>query len=327
MLSQKRFFSIPNHNTIETPILLPSYSSKASRTDKVKDVLNTTKDIITDEILVSAYDSYYGHLPPQKKYHYPGRPIFVDSGGYEASTETDLFDSGKIGQEKKSWPQPYHKQALNKWDFTLPTILVSYDHPRSRPSVANQIKRAKRLFDQFPNATKELLIKIPQNGGDCIDYNEVNNSKNHYKFFDIIGFTESELGHSTLDRMIKIAKFRKMLDSIGHPIPIHIFGSLDPISSPLYFLSGADIFDGLTWLRYAYRDDLTVYKHNYGALNLGPNLKDDLVNGRTWQDNYLYLNNDLKFRLKRFLRSGDYVDLGKHHDFFKQTTDSMKLEV
>lgn len=66
MLSQKRHFSIPNHNTIETPILLPSYSSKASRTDKVKDVLNTTKDIITDEILISAYDAYYGHLPPQK---------------------------------------------------------------------------------------------------------------------------------------------------------------------------------------------------------------------------------------------------------------------
>lgn len=212
---------------------------------------------------------------------------------------------------------------LQNWDFNLPTILVSYDHPRSRPSVADQIKRAKKLFNQFPNAAKELLIKIPQNGGDSISYDEVYRSKNEFKFFDIIGFTESELGDSTLDRMIKIAKFRKMLDKIKHPIPIHIFGSLDPVSSPLYFLSGADIFDGLTWLRYAYKEDLTVYKHNYGALDLGPNLRDDLVNGRTWQDNYLYLNNDLKFRLKRFLRSGNYIDLGKHHEFFKKSIDSM----
>ncbi len=49
--------------------------------------------------------------------------------------------------------------------------------------------------------------------------------------------------------MQNIAKLRKALDKAGLNIPLHVFGSLDTVTTPLYFLAGADIFDGLTWLR------------------------------------------------------------------------------
>ena len=56
--------------------------------------------------------------------------------------------------------------------------------------------------------------------------------------------------------------------------PIHVFGSLDTVTTPMYFLAGADIFDGLTWLRFAFHGGYTVYKHNYGALKFGVATKD-----------------------------------------------------
>ena len=46
------------------------------------------------------------------------------------------------------------------------------------------------------------------------------------------------------------------LDDAGVGIPIHVFGSLDPLISPIYWLAGAEIFDGLTWINMAYDPDL-----------------------------------------------------------------------
>ena len=112
--------------------------------------------------------------------------------------------------------------------------------------------------------------------------------------FDIIGVTEKELGTSILSRMTNIAKIRKSLLSIGKDTPIHVFGSLDTITTPLYFVSGADIFDGLTWLRYAFNNGYTIYKHNYSAVNIGVNVKSLNVDAQCWFHNYYYMS-DLKF--------------------------------
>jgi hypothetical protein len=69
--------------------------------------------------------------------------------------------------------------------------------------------------------------------------------------------------------MQNIAKLRNALTKAGIDIPIHVFGSLDSVTTPLYFLAGADVFDGLTWLRFAFHEGQTLYKQNYGALHLG----------------------------------------------------------
>ena len=63
-----------------------------------------------------------------------------------------------------------------------------------------------------------------------------------------------------LDRLLNIARLRRLLDEQGVKSPIHIFGGLDPLYTPLYFAAGGELFDGLGWLRYAYRDGIAVHR-------------------------------------------------------------------
>ncbi|MDW3181367.1 hypothetical protein [Roseobacter sp.] len=65
--------------------------------------------------------------------------------------------------------------------------------------------------------------------------------------------TEKEIGASTKDRLTFLAAFRDLLDEAGMETAIHVFGGLDPLMTPLYFLAGADVFDGLSWLGYAFK--------------------------------------------------------------------------
>jgi hypothetical protein len=37
--------------------------------------------------------------------------------------------------------------------------------------------------------------------------------------------------------------------------------------TPLYFFAGADMFDGVSWLRYFYHDGVAVNRESYPALN------------------------------------------------------------
>ena len=45
---------------------------------------------------------------------------------------------------------------------------------------------------------------------------------------------------------------RDALSEIGSHLPIHVFGTITPGAVLAYFLCGADVFDGLNWLRFAY---------------------------------------------------------------------------
>ena len=84
--------------------------------------------------------------------------------------------------------------------------------------------------------------------------------------FDILGITEKELGKNLMDRLKSLAKLRLAMDREEIRIPIHVWGGLDPINTPLYFFAGAEIFDGISWLRYAYVDGVAVYRDSYSIL-------------------------------------------------------------
>ena len=98
--------------------------------------------------------------------------------------------------------------------------------------------------------------------------------------FDVVAITEKGLGESPIDRMAAIARLRRALDEANCRMPIHVFGSLDPLSICLYAMAGAEIFDGLTWLRYVFvKDDKTfkdqcVYIHGYATFEYGVHMKD-----------------------------------------------------
>jgi hypothetical protein len=126
--------------------------------------------------------------------------------------------------------------------------------------------------------------------------------------------------------MKNIAKLRQTLDEAGIKVPIHVFGSLDTVTTPLYFLAGADIFDGLTWLRFAFHDGQTLYKQNYGALHLGVKTPAHVIDGRCWNNNFYYIT-ELELEMRRFLNDRDFGSFKFHGDAFKAVLESVKEDV
>jgi hypothetical protein len=171
----------------------------------------------------------------------------------------------------------------------MPSVLISYDHPNERLTVRRQIERAKRMARGRADVLREILLKPETKGQTLLNIGSVVSNVRALSEFDVIGVTEKEIGNSILSRMENIAKLRMALDKVGLETPIHIFGSLDTITTPMYFLAGADIFDGLTWLRFAFHNGYTMYKHNFGALQLGIKEKAHIIDGRTWYHNYRYV--------------------------------------
>jgi hypothetical protein len=140
--------------------------------------------------------------------------------------------------------------------------------------------------------------------------------------FDLIGVTEKELGSRMLDRMAQIAKLRKAMDDAGIRAPIHIFGALDPLSVCLYFLAGAEVFDGLTWIRYAYQDGRCVYTQNAGVLKYGLALHTNGIKARIMADNY-YVLHDLQQSLRVFSATDDFKKLSPHEKLLRDAQDEL----
>lgn len=303
MLARERIVSHNGTEIFRTPLLVPSFSSKGF--PEMKAIITLMREFITGAVLVSAYDEYYGNLTSQKL-TFPN-VIFLDSGGYEARVEHDLSESYGQDYKPNKWSASQHRGVIKNWSSNITTILVSYDSPAKHSSVTDQLRSALRLKHDFPLFPHELLIKperkrAPMEIGEILPkiLKDLGN-------FAVLGFTEYELDDRIIGRMQKIAQVRKMLDDAGIDIPIHIFGSLDTFSTALYFLSGAEIFDGLTWLRFGFFNGQTIYKHNYGAMKNVNGLlrKTEDLSHSMWKDNYYYLE-ALREQMRNFIRDGDY---------------------
>ena len=166
--------------------------------------------------------------------------------------------------------------------------IVSYDHPQQRCSIDKQIRSAGDLFAGRDDILKEILLKST----DCspIDIGQILQNIEALHGFDILGVTEKELGATVLTRMKNITHLRLEMEKRGLEIPIQIFGGLDPIMSPLYYLSGADIFDGLSWLRYSYEDNELYYINSKGVVSKGIEMEQRMMWVRNLpRDNYYAL--------------------------------------
>jgi len=135
-------------------------------------------------------------------------------------------------------------------------VLVSYDDRLL--SLDDQIKKSLALFANIgvrdvkwdlllhpngvaPDVLAEAIADLPPD-------------------IDIIGLTEKDIGFSWFIAASYIHQLRTKLDTLlERYIPIHIFGCFDPQTIPYLFFSGADIFDGLAWMRYYFRDGHAFY--------------------------------------------------------------------
>ena len=226
---------------LKTPLLVPSFSSKA--TWNISDIFTTLVDSITESFLISAYDVRHNSLKiPAGAV---AEVMLLDSGGYEAQQDHDLSDPSYPSREPRPWTLADYHAVLSEVNTVMPTIATAFDHPDTRMLFSEQIDSALATFKAFPNFGREILFKPQAQDETGLDVRRLAAEVQRFVEFDAIGMTESELGQSVVERMANIARLRNAMETENIVKPLHIFGSLDPIRTTLYFLAGADIFDGL----------------------------------------------------------------------------------
>ena len=318
---------------LSTPLLVPSFSSKGLATSKsgkseLSDLFRVASEALTDTYLISAYDVYYEHLPRPEALDHKPELVFLDSGGYEVSTDRDYSSVIDPLPQPEDWDEDRLNSVLDAWPEHLPVIVVSYDHPEERSSFSEQTEKGRRFFMGREQHLSLLLLK-PETKAQRTLAKPIKSAVadvDALSPFDVIGVTEKELGNSMIDRMVRIAELRLAMDAGDIRAPLHIFGALDPLSVPLYYMAGAEIFDGLTWLRYGYDRGVCVYIQNLGVERYGLHLKDDVVRARALNHNYYGLL-ELQERLREFEATGQFEKLIPHGELLEGARDSLKARL
>lgn len=310
----RRYLRVGASLKFETPILYPSFSSKGFLS--VDNIFKSAQQFITDEVLVSAYDLYYGNIKdPEFGF---STLVCVDSGGYEVSKDSEL--SEVYSQHEYSppeWRQEFYEEVISEWDSDTPTIFVSFDHPKHRCDLESQIERAKALQLPNENSGRILLIKPERIDNKLVPVGKIESCAHLFGEFSAIGVTEKEIGSNFKDRMKNIRRIRNELDKHFEGMPIHVFGSLDTFSCYLYFVAGADIFDGLTWLRYAFYNGSTLYRQQFGALNMPSSKSAKHIEQYCAYHNYSEMAY-MKEAMERFRTDGNYAHFKPHQETIKR---------
>ena len=281
-----RDIRLRNGIEFSTPLLIPSLSSRAGglipfqQSPDCKPIptpcsiihSDSLIDGIEESLLISAYDINHGFLVDSNafrrrfknsRYAQP-QLLFIDSGWYEKGTNPTDRQFGDSQDEALQWEEADYRRTIDELDDDARPIVVSWDHFGSYPE---QIAAGQHFFGGRTSLASTILLKPP-------NYSRVHNFDKfsgediaNLRAFDIVGVTEREIGESVLDRLVAIAQLRQHLDHAGVTSPIHIFGGLDPLYTPLYFAAGGELFDGLGWLRYAYREGVAMHRDTAALLD------------------------------------------------------------
>ncbi|MBD2770979.1 hypothetical protein [Iningainema tapete] len=245
---------------VPTPLIVPSFSSRGF--PELKNIYTKTKEYISDVSLISAYDIHY---ELQDVYIYASDILFIDSGGYETqpikltATSDDVY-AYRDCTSVRPWSRELHQAVLDNLQDLSQLVLISYDDWKKHQSTLSQIEMAKSLFQNYPNFASNFIYKPEKTESKVINADSLLEHAHYLTSFSVLGITEKELGSSILERCRNLLKIRFHLLEQSIEIPIHILGCLDPVLIISYFLCGADIFDGLAWLRYAFVDGFTLYQ-------------------------------------------------------------------
>lgn len=250
------------------PLFIPSFSSKGNLLIPYKDetyvsdnydLLQVLDIRVSNSYLVSAYDIFYGFMP-QDPNDWPYTDfLFIDSGGYEISDTYDLSERNKFNYHVFAWDIEKMKQVYRAVTscpkFSSATIVLSsYD---LIGAFKEQLDAALKLAKEFPDSLVNFIIKPAFPFEQLLEHIKENIEDLHQ--ISILGLTEKELGNTVQTRLLNLISLKQLLDSLNWAGKIHIFGGLEPSLSTLYYFSGADIFDGLSWQKMRYQTNSTLW--------------------------------------------------------------------
>ncbi len=211
--------------------------------------------------LVSLFDLHYhltGSAAPTPTAVNAGSPRWVDSGVYETGAPAEPWDLD-APEARRPWSADLYVETANSC-VRPGDVVVSLDD-YSLP-VADQITTGWRMFDRItvPDILRCLLLHprgvMPEDVVAAIAKTAADT--------DIVGVTEKDIGPPWYAATSYIRRLRTALDdAFSHYVPIHVFGCFDPMTIPYLFFAGADVFDGLAWMRYFFRDGHAHHAKEY----------------------------------------------------------------
>ena len=238
-------------NSENRPLFVYSYSSRG-----FSDLNNRLKHSFphVPSYLLSLYDYEY-IIPPEFISTADSRIRIWDSGGYEAMVCPTCESS-----MSKTWDENAYVQTANRIPWNGLDVLVNYDTPSDPGCIQQQIEKALDLYTKVKGAyTRDLLIHVPDNTDPYILAETLVPYANE---FQILGLTEKEIAPTWAHGVYFINRLRTALSALctNRYIPIHVFGCFDLKTVVRFVLAGADIFDGLTWLRYLFLNGDILYQ-------------------------------------------------------------------
>lgn len=283
LFMRKSTFTHRSGGVVDLPLVVPSFSSKGFDyfSEKVGSkkvyrseatiALDALGNFLDESFLISAYDLHHNHFRKPERFYKNTAIIIFDSGGYEMAPE---FDSSEPKMTPLRELPPFERHdyvkvltSLYKKHSHRPFLIANYDWGTRFQPYIDQIRDARRLFREFPDWSTNFILKPNKPKGTVVDVDQIGPIVSELRKFDVIGVTEKELGRGLMDRLKRLLDLRLALNAADIDAPIHIWGGLDPIITPLYFFAGADMFDGISWLRYGYHDGVAVNRESHCVLN------------------------------------------------------------
>ena len=334
-------FSTNHSGSVDLPLVVPSFSSKGFKyfTDsdskeirsETSVVLESMGGLLQEAFLISAFDLYHKHYSEPTSYFANTALIFVDSGGYELNPEFDSSEPKITPVRDLEFDNGNYLEVLEQLHSenpNFPLVIANFDWGTKDEPLVDQVREARRLYRKFPAWASSFILKPDTPKSGVIHVKKIVPVAEELRDFDVIGVTEKELGKGLIDRLKRLARLRVALWDQDITTPIHVWGGMDPLVTPLYYFAGADIFDGVSWLRYSYFDGLST------TMDGGPILRGQIETPHDHSEALTRLNNlnelqELAVNLRIF---GNSVDLnfeifGSNAEVLKRAYDVMSAKI
>ena len=235
---------------VATPLIAPSFSSRGF--PYLSDIWEEFRHKLYGVCLVSAFDVAGRRIPSDLADLV--NVAILDSGLYETRVRKLDLNATDSSPHSEDWPREQYLEAVQSIGTQGNLILVNFDHVGR---LEDQIEMAVEDFSMAPRAASDFLVK-PAHATELVNLPKLAQFADALKQFSVIGIAAREAGDSLLERCRSIVMLRDLLNGAGLDTPVHVFGAIKPYEVLAYFLCGADIFDGLSWLRWAFRDNGSV---------------------------------------------------------------------
>lgn len=344
MRARTRLVELSNGVEISTPLLVPSFSSRAWAPIEIPQEPGSRRELqpsswwqskvllgtIEEALLVSAYDIDHDFLErseafkqgfAESPYHQPSL-LIIDSGWYEKDGGAGSIVWGDL-DAPLDWEQDDFERTLDSFESNVKALVVSWDE---RGSYEEQIATAQEFFASRQRYASCVLLKPP--GKSSVHHFDRISAATAARLhaFDVVGVTEKDLGRTLVDRLSRLSELRGDLDKADVDAPVHVFGGLDPLFTPLYVAAGAEIFDGLGWVRYAYRDGKALHVESAAVLDGEAEDSLEVVRARTAIRNLTELR-DLSGELKVFAKTADWSQLRENGENFERVFERSQARV